>query len=159
MDLKQIWQKVLGILGKYRYAALILLIGFALMMIPGGKEPQAPSPVQDEHRSDVSQEEKLATFLASVKGAGRVEVLLSYAEGERTMYQTDEDGQRSDTVTVTDGSRNQTGLITQVVPPVYKGAVILCQGGADPSVRLAIVDAVSKYTGLGANQIAVLEMK
>jgi stage III sporulation protein AG len=39
------------------------------------------------------------------------------------------------------------------------GAIVLCQGADVPSVRLAIVDAVSKVTGLVANQISVLKMK
>ena len=88
-------------------------------------------------------------------------MLLSYAEGERIIYQTDTDDgfQSSDTVTVTDSERNQTGLVVQTVPAVFQGAVIVCQGAGNPSVRLAIVDAVSKYTGLGAHQISVLEMK
>jgi len=39
------------------------------------------------------------------------------------------------------------------------GAVIVCQGADDPQVRLSIVDAVSKVTGLGSDKISVLKMK
>jgi hypothetical protein len=42
---------------------------------------------------------------------------------------------------------------------VYQGAVVLCQGAADAAVRLAVVEAVSKATGLGADKICVLKMK
>lgn len=140
---------------------LILVVGLALMLIPGKtpSDPQDPTPIQES--TVQTDEEKLEELLSHVKGAGRVEVLISYASGERTVYQTDTDdnGQRSDTVTVTDSDRNQTGLVSQTVPPVFQGAVIVCQGAGNPTVRLAIVDAVSKYTGLGANQISVLEMK
>ena len=88
-------------------------------------------------------------------------MLLRVGSGAQTVYQTDTDstGQRADTVTVTDSDRNETGLVTQILPPVYEGAIIVCQGAGDPTVRLAIVDAVTKYTGLGANQVSVLEMK
>lgn len=154
-------QKVITLLGKYRYAIVILVIGLALMMIPGKQEEIPVIPEQSQQNLGATPEEQLDKILESIKGAGRVEVLLSYAAGEKILYQTDTDsgGQRMDTVTVTDRDRNQTGLVTQVVPAVYQGAVIVCQGGGNPSVRLAIVEAVSKYTGLGSNQIAVLEMK
>ena len=66
---------------------------------------------------------------------------------------------KTDTVTVTDAQRNESGLIRQVNPPVYKGAVIVCQGADNAAVRLAIVDAVGKATGLGADKISVLKMK
>lgn len=149
------------LLGKYRYAALILLIGLALMLIPGAPNNREPSPTEPPKETSVSVEAELEAILSNIRGAGRVEVLLSYAAGERTVYQTnsDADSQGHDTVIITDGDRTQSGLIAQIVPPVYQGAVIVCQGAGDPSVRLAIVDAVSKYTGLGSNQIAVLEMK
>lgn len=161
MEVKEMTNKLTAVLSKYRYAALILVIGLALMLIPGKSTPAVESPIQTHTNSDPSDEEKLESVLSSIKGVGRVEVVLSFAAGERTVYQTDTDAgsQRSDTVTVTDADRNQTGLVTQVVPPVFQGAIIVCQGAGDPTVRLAIVDAVSKYTGLGANQISVLEMK
>jgi hypothetical protein len=63
------------------------------------------------------------------------------------------------TILTTDSDRNQTGLIHQKNPPVYRGAVVLTQGADDPAVKLAIVDAVGKATGLGADKIAVLKMK
>ena len=62
-------------------------------------------------------------------------------------------------MTVTDGQRNETGLVRQVNPPSYLGAVVVCQGGDDPRVQLDIVNAVSRITGLGADRISVLKMK
>lgn len=138
---------------------MVLVLGLALMMIPGKPKDQEPMELEESQIVSLSPEEKLEQILCSVKGAGRVEVLLSYAEGERTLYQTDSGTQSTDTVTVTDSDRNQSGLVAQVIPAVYRGAVIVCQGGGNPAVRLAIVDAVAKFTGLGSNQIAVLEMK
>jgi len=66
---------------------------------------------------------------------------------------------RITTITVTGTNRNEEGLIKQINPPTYLGAIIICQGADSASVRLAIVDAVSKLTGLGADSIAVLKMK
>ena len=39
------------------------------------------------------------------------------------------------------------------------GAIVVCQGGDNATVRLAIIEAVSNVTGLGADKISVLKMK
>ena len=56
-------------------------------------------------------------------------------------------------------SRTESGLVRQTLGPVYRGAVILCQGADDPTVKLAVVEAVRCVTGLGADQISVQKMK
>jgi len=61
-------------------------------------------------------------------------------------------------VIISSGSGEQ-GLIQTVTPPVYLGAIVVCQGGADPSVRLAVTQAVSVITGIGTDRITVLKMK
>ena len=96
-----------------------------------------------------------------------MKVLLTEAAGEEVLYQTDEDIDQSDqsrdvrreTVLVTDAQRSQNGLVRQVNPPQYQGAVILCQGAGSPSVKLSVVEAVSDATGLTYDRITVLKMK
>ena len=121
----------------------------------------------DTMQAEPTLEEKLSAILSQVEGAGDVQVILTVAAGEEVVYQTDDDYSvtgdsnttKVDTVTVTDADRNQNGLVRQVNPPVYQGAIIVCEGADDPSVQLAMVNAVSKITGLGANRISVLKMK
>ena len=87
--------------------------------------------------------------------------------GPETIYQTNEETplqggtgtQRRETVLVTDSQRNQSGLILRQTEPKYRGAIILCQGADSATVRLSIVDAVSKVTGLPSHCISVLKMK
>jgi stage III sporulation protein AG len=143
---------------KYRYALLILAVGLVLMMLPTGNH-QKENVTQTVVTQEPELEQSLSLILSRIDGAGKVEVLLTPASGKETLYQTNENGDDSDTVIITDSSRNESGLIRQVNPPVYLGAIVLCQGGDRPSVRLAIVDAVSKVTGLGADRISVLKMK
>lgn len=163
---KQWLTRISDILNKYRYALIILVIGLLLMALPnfglstksseGDPEGSAILPVE-------SFEDRLARLLSKVEGAGAVEVILTVAAGKETIYQTNDEhsnsGIKANTVTVTDSNRDQSGLVKQVKNEVYKGAVIVCQGANDPSVRLALVDAVSRITGLGANSISVLKMK
>ena len=113
------------------------------------------------------EQETLTEILQSIQGVGKVQVLLSIASGEKTVYQTDSDTAASgdsnsikiETVIVTDSQRNETGLISQINPPVYLGAIIVCQGADSAAVKLAVTQAVSKITGLGADNICVLKMK
>ena len=152
---------------KYKYVALVLVVGIVLMIIPTEKEQATQAVLTVSEDRILSVEERLTQILRQVKGAGEVKVLLTEALGEETIYQTNEDktqndtstSSRCDTVTITDSQRNEQGLIRQQNPPQYMGAIVVCQGGDQPTVRLAILDAVSKVTGLGADKISILKMK
>ena len=159
--------KIIAFVQKYKFVALVLAVGIALMLLPTGSEPAKETALPSSEQSILSLEERLTQILRQVKGAGEVQVLLTEAAGEETIYQTDEDitqndtssSVRGDTVTITDSQRNEKGLIKQHNPPQYMGAIVVCQGGDQPSVRLAILEAVSKVTGLGADKISILKMK
>jgi len=167
---KQWLDRFTEIVKKYRYAIIILLIGLLLMMFPnvGGSKKSTKVEADTIGPSSVEAlEHKLSQLLSKVEGAGDVEVILTIAAGEETIYQTNDDYTDSDTssssnvntVTVTSSNRDQTGLVKQVINATYKGAIVVCRGADDPSLRLALVGAVSKITGLGANCISVLKMK
>lgn len=168
MEIRNISQKISEVIKKYRYAIVILIIGFVLIMIPNIQQDSTNAQqIPKETTREDSTKEDLAYILSKIDGAGAVEVMLTVAEGEEILYQENKDLSNNadssdtniDTVTVTDAQRNQTGLIRKVNPPKYLGAIVLCQGADDPVVKLAIVDAVSKVTGLGTNCISVLKMK
>lgn len=161
MELKGKLFNILPAIKKYKYAILILIIGLVFMLLPSGKDnvPVETEPASTLEGTAPSLESRLAQLLCAVEGVGEIRIILTVAEGEEIIYQADASGNQTDTVTVTDSDRNQKGLIRQVNPNRYLGAIVACQGGDDPIVRLAVVDAVSKATGLGANQISVLKMK
>lgn len=169
MDLKNILAKILDLTKKYRYAVLVLIIGLVLMSIPSinSHKEDAVSDSDIETIDEPALEEKLSQILSMVNGAGKVQVILTVAAGEEVVYQTDNQKTNTtdssaineETVTLTDANRNEKGLIRQVNPAAYQGAIVVCEGADNPTVHLAIVDAVSKITGLGANRISVLKMK
>jgi stage III sporulation protein AG len=151
-------QKLIAWISRYRYVLIVVAVGLILMLLPGESTPKQEQPQQiQETEADFATE--LAEILSKIKGAGKVEVMLTTAQGQETCYQTDSRGEDQSTVTITDSARNETGLIRQVNPPTYLGAIIVCQGGDDPGVRLAIVESVAKVTGLGADRISVMKMK
>ena len=147
---------------KYRYVALILLAGLFLMAIPE-KEATTISETKPEVMQEPTLEQRLEEILSRIKGAGKVQVLLTEYRGEEYLYQTDTDtgneNFREDTVIISDSGREEQGLLRQTLPPEYLGAIIVCQGGDRPTVKLAIVEAVMDVTGLTSQQITVLKMK
>lgn len=154
--------KLKQLAGKYAYVLIVIFAGLILMLLPS-RDESTPEPFEAAPNSPVSMQENLEAILSKIEGVGRVHVLLTEAQGSRTIYVQDEstsqDSLKTDAVIITDSSRSQTGLVCQVLPPVYQGAVIVCQGGDDPTVRLAVVEAVCDATGLSADRITVTKMK
>jgi len=169
MDLNKLKERFLEFIQKYKYVALILLIGIGLMLLPTGKHKEQVVQNQPElqKKEEKAASEQLADILSCIDGAGSVQVFLTVAAGEQTVYQTndtitsgtDTNNTQIDTVTITDAQRNEAGLVRQINPPIYQGAIVVCQGADSATVRLAIADAVSKVTGLGTDRISVLKMK
>ncbi len=168
MERKIISAKISGLLKKYRFVILILLIGLAFMLIPTKENVERETNM--EQVSTVQKEEldeRLERILTHIEGVGQVRVLLTQDTGEKTIYQSDSDisehesekTTRITTITVTDAQRNQKGLVQQINPPTYLGAIVVCQGADSAKVKFAVIQAVSGVTGLGSDRISVLKMK
>lgn len=166
MDWMTLRSRCLDAVKQYRYVVLVILAGLFLMMLPDARvepEPEASSP----ERAETALQDSLSQILSQIQGAGRVQVLLTEASGAETHYQQNEDiantadsaDIRRDTVLITNTDREEAGLIRKIDPPIYQGAIVVCQGADSAAVRLAIVDAVANATGLSSDQISVLKMK
>lgn len=151
---------------KYKFVVLIVAIGLFLMAIPMGTEEDTQTSVPAAAEPELTIDERLIKILSQIQGVGKVQVMITEQTGSETVYQTDEDRSeeagngrvKSETV-ITSAGGTQSGLVRTVTPPTYLGAIIVCQGGGDPTVRLAVASAVSAVTGLGMDRISVLEMK
>lgn len=153
-------QRINALLRTYKYPILTVLVGLAILLLPTSREPAQPEPVSLSAAAE-TLEQRLETILSGIAGAGQVQVLLTEESGRQTLYQTDtrsDDSSRTeDTVLVEDAARTETGLVRQTMEPKYRGAVVLCDGADQSVVRLAVVEAVSCVTGLGADRICVLK--
>lgn len=169
MDIIKMKKRIADIIEKYKYVGIVLLAGIILMLLPGKAIQNA-----DKQTTQVAGSEKennlqvqLEEILEQIAGAGHVKVMLAVGQGESIIYQTDttyaqsenNTDSRSQTILITDGERNENGLVHQKIPPVYRGAIVLAQGADDPTVKLAIAEAVSDVTGLGTDRISILKMK
>lgn len=159
-------QQLLKLIKQYKFVAMVLALGLVLMLLPPKSDRQAPA-TQATAVTNADPAGELEQILGQIQGVGRVRVLLTEAQGAQTIYVLDRDSSesadtqslRQQAVVITGNDRAQQGLISQVLPPTYLGAVIVCQGGDLPGVRLAVVEAVCDATGLTADKISVLKMK
>ncbi len=162
MDWRSLKAVGLDAIRKYKHVLLVILAGVILMALPTGTPEESAAPQAEPQTQDLEGE--LSDLLSLIQGAGKVRVLLTERNGAETWYQSDVDtsasgDKKQDTVLYTDGSRAEAGLVRRIDPPVYQGAVVLCQGADSAAVRLAIVEAVANATGLTTDQISVLKMK
>lgn len=165
-------KKILAGLKKYKYAVLVLLLGVALMLLPFGKKEEAPeAEAQEDTLTDEAYaqtlEQRLEDMLCQVSGAGQVRVMLTLQTGSRTEYQTDtqisdsetQSQEERKTVILSEGSAYDKAAVSAVQYPRFQGALILCQGADQSTVRLSLVNAVAALTGLSSGQITVIKMK
>lgn len=160
-------------LERFRIPLLVLLLGMILLMLPGKSAPTdeiAQPTEKSAEQSLMIEEERLSRLLSQVKGAGEVQVMLSIRSAGETVYQQDQtkvtaqggdqkEEIQNSTVLYGTGSGKESALIRKKLGPVYEGAIVLCQGADDPTVKLALVQAVSGLTGLGADRITVVGME
>lgn len=162
MAMTEIRRLISDYVKKYRYAAIVVLAGIVLMILPEKRTlPSESTSTQPSENTEL--QELLSELLSQVNGAGKVEVLLTQEQGEQILYQTDDnstpDSTRKNTVLISGTAREEEGLIRQINPPTYRGAVVLCQGADNAAVRLVLVEAVKSVTGLTTDRITVLKMK
>lgn len=160
MDMESGKQKLIIFIKKYQYVLWVVLIGALLMLLPENAE-KVKEEIPHEEPVHTDLEMELSMMLSKIDGVGKAEILLTEASGSDTIYQLDVAQNQSNlnTVIVMDGNREEKGLVKQVLPPVYRGAIVVCQGADSPSVRLCVVSAVKSVTGLSSDCITVLKMK
>lgn len=160
---------------KYRYVALVLVIGLVLLLLPWGSGEEDAPAEEPETESDTvyaaRMEARLTEMLTQIEGAGSVQVMLTLEGSGTTTYQMDvqyssaadgESTQHSEerkTVILSTGSAYDEAAVVAVTYPAFQGALIICQGADSAAVRYQLVQAVAALTGLGADRITVVKMK
>lgn len=158
-------KKLLPLLKKYKLVLLVLAAGLLLLLWPeGGTEPAAVSTGTAGESFDVEAlERRMEEVLSRIQGAGEVSVILTVESGMERVLAADvelreENGEREEatsTVIVSTGSSTEEVVVQSSLYPVFRGALVVCDGGDDPQVRLLITQAVAALTGLGTDKIAV----
>lgn len=167
MNGKEWGKRAVNALNKYKYVLLVALVGVILLLWPGGggetESPPAAVPSGEDLFQLRTLEGRLEKALSQVEGAGEVTVVLTLKESPRQVVAQDGSAAEGNgqtqrdvtTVLASGGGGAQEPVTLQELAPAYQGALVVAQGGADPQVRLALSEAVSALTGLGADKISV----
>lgn len=166
MKLELRGERLREFLKKYALVLLVLVVGAALLLWPGGGSGEEPGreAVQPGPDFDLeAMEEKISKILGRIDGVGEVAVALTVKDGVEQVYAVDGkrtqrgDGweEQTETVVISTGSGMEEVVSVQQRYPAFQGAVVVCEGGGSPEVRLLITQAVSALTGLGADRISV----
>lgn len=168
MDVGAIKQMAAGWLkklGAYKYVLLVIAIGALLLLWPDGSGEQKTETTETGQESFSVEvlERKLEDVLSKIEGAGHVSVALTVKmSSERILAQdsrTRDDEESSETVVISVGSGKQEVVVQTERSPVFQGALVVCEGGDDPQVKLLVTQAVSALTGLGSARITVCKGK
>ena len=139
-------------------------------------ETKAPISAAEPAAERDALEKRLSEVLSKIRGAGKVDVLVTYeTNGEivtATVRQTDEDvrdangtggSETSRTVReVTEPATVETGsgrapIVLYEKEPVVRGVIVVAEGAADFSVREKLQAAVHAATGIPIERIEVFE--
>ena len=173
--------KELGALGKglralweqNKFVLLVIAAGAALLLLPalsGGSGAAGESAAAAGEEADAFQvealEKRMEEALSRITGVGEVRVVLTLQSSPRRILAQDTqrtvEADSTDaalTTVVLSGGGTEETVTLQQISPQYQGALVVCSGGGNPSVRLQVVEAVSALTGLGADHISVCEGK
>ena len=172
MKMPQLPAYLQGLFDKYKYILLVLLVGLVLLLWPQREnQPQTPrTDAAAAMEETASLEGRICAILRQMDGVGEASVLLTVESGEETGYAYDRTESRSqqgdsaslnqqrELVTLSD-SGGQSPVSLRQQAPVYRGAVVVCQGGDSAAVRLAVTQVIQSLTGLSADRIVISKMK
>jgi len=159
--------------GKYKYVLLVVLAGVILLIWPSGSEKKSDTesgtqPTTADTATLADTEAEMEQILSRIEGVGELKLMLTLENsgGQQLAQDTelsysgetkapDNYARKSETVVVS-GDDGDAPVVTGITGPVYRGALVVCQGAEDAEVKLAVTNAVAALTGLSSDRITVV---
>lgn len=158
--------------GKLWIVILGAVIGLGLLVVgsfdlPFGKQEQKQSVSLSDEQSELTaykQElcREIAALCASVRGVGKVQVMVTLSGGYEYVYARDlqsktggESYTWEETYVLVGSGSAQSPLLLVTKQPSVAGVGIVCEGGGDPAVQNELTALVSAAFGIGTNKIHV----
>ena len=159
--------------------ALLIVLLYVTTLFPEEKPSSAEPAENTQHtaQSELEVEERLEAVLSSIRGAGRVEVMITYETGPEivTAMNTDTNTNRSETVdkekestveqrtesqkpaTVSGNNGTEPIVITEKQPAV-RGVIVVAEGADKVAVRMDLQRAVQTVLNVPASSIEVFAL-
>ena len=146
---------------------LLVIIGilFALMIFFSGALDSSATDLQqgsnatkydsEELKTYTERlEEKIALFLDGINGISNVSVILTVESSSETVYATQ--GENSDYVLIKDAEGNENAIPLTEISAKIRGIAIVCNYGKNESLKLEVIELLSKLFNVGSNRISLL---
>ena len=107
-------------------------------------------------------EERFKNLIESIDGVGKVQVLVTIDSGDEKVYATESkktENNEEKSYVLVDIEGSDSGLLLKIAQPEIRGVAIVCQGADSPTVRNAVVGAVTSVLGISSNRVNVSKMK
>ena len=159
-----------GLWDKYKGIILILAVGLLLLSWPTKDQTaQITEEMSVGWETLEETEKRMERLLEQIEGVGHLSLMLTLESSERQELTADtelsyrgetaapdEYSRKTETVIVST-DRGDAPVVAYRISPVYRGAVVVCQGAENAGVRLAVTQAVAALTGLGSDRIMVIQ--
>lgn len=153
------WKEIVE---RYKYVCVVILVGLFLLLLPTNGEVEKTEVNEGKERNVYNLlefEQHLAEKLGLIDGVGKTEVVLTLKTTGEKVYAKDVTeeygGKNSSNIVVIGSGSSEKVVEVQEYYPEFQGALIICKGGDNPSVKLQLIQAVSGLTGLNSHQITV----
>lgn len=101
-------------------------------------------------------EKKLESFLLSIDGINKAEVIVTLENSSEQVYAQNQT--TYDFLTITSDKGESPVYITEIYP-IVRGVAISCTNGGDDEVKMKINRLISAYLGISSNRIEIVEIK
>lgn len=142
---------------KYKYPLVVFVLGVVLVIFSGNSKDGEDIRTYMETDYGEKMEVQIKNALEKIDGVGKAEVILSLKNSEQNIYAKEGDEQTE--IVMVNENGTQKALVEYTESPVYKGALIVCDGGDNSRVRLEITEAVKALTGINSKNIIISKMK
>ena len=140
-------------------AAVAIVIIIVLFGIGGGGNSASSEQTDSVEQYVESLEQKLKNCLTNVKGAGKVDVIISVNSSMQTVFATEKNYSK-------DSALKETPIIVSGKPVVLKqaypeivGVVIVAKGASNISVKVDLLNACQTFLSITEDKIQILTMK
>ncbi|MDP4118789.1 MAG: hypothetical protein Q8873_06325 [Bacillota bacterium] len=151
-ELKKLFEK--------KEVLIIIAIAVAVMVFAGANREIKKSPAQGT-AEETKIEKKLEDVLSTVKGAGKVKVMIVFRDDGKDnfakdkKYSTGTDGKSQSEETTVMGSGKEAVIVDKDIPQV-QGVIVTAEGAGDETVRDELKEAVEAILPVYSHKIEVL---
>ena len=171
--MEEVVKKVTKLIKSNKTVVLIVLALIGILLITASglfqkTDDKKESDVFDEKIYIENLEKRIGEMVSTIKGAGESRVVINiistpesvYVKENKKSYDSSSEKSKSETedsvLTMTDSNGNEYALVTKQIMPQIGGVTVVCDGGADASVKASVINAVCTVLNIGANKVCVI---